>query len=108
MMKCRFRIIYIHNSFTAERHNQILRVPSKRYSDNRSPESGIFNSHSENNSSEDICKTESSRYSSSHSPLGDRLTSPDLYSITSSNASSSNSASSHQCKEQDLINVTRF
>ena len=92
----------------AKRQSQIFQDASKRYSDNRSPESGIFNSHSENNSSEDICKTESSRYSSSHSPSGDRLTSPDLYSITSSNTSSSNSASSHQCKEQDLKNVTRF
>ena len=101
-------MIFTNNFIAAEGQSQIFQDASKRYSDNQSPESGIFNSHSENNSSEDICKTESSRYSSSHSQLGDRLTSPDLYSITSSNTSSLNSASSHQCKEQDLKNGTRF
>ena len=73
-----------------------------------SPESGIFNTHSENYSSYDICKTNSSRYSSSHSPLGDLSTSPDLYSISSSNTSSSSTIPTHQFEERDANNRSRF
>ena len=73
-----------------------------------SPESGIFNSQSENCSSDDVCKTNLSRYSSSHSPLEDLSTSPDLYSVSSSNTSSSSTIPSHQCEERDANNRKRF
>ena len=97
-----------HFFTTDERQMQILENVCKRGSDNCSPESGIYNTHSENYSSDDICKTESSRYSSSHSPLEDTSTSPDLYSVTSSNTSSSLTASADQCSQRNLNDGSRY
>ena len=103
------KLIILHYSLiTDEKHTQIFESICKRSSENRSPESGIFNTHSENCSSDDICKTESSRYSSSHSPLEDTSTSPDLYSVTSSNTSSSLTASAERCSQRDLNDSSRF